>query len=188
MWRILLTWHSNDLNVFREIKFRTYRYKNSFFPHAIYSWNIFISHFEDFPSFDSLKDHVLSLFRPKKKSIFGVHDPIGLRYLFQLRVSLSPLRSHKSRHNFIDTPSDICHCNQGVEDTSHFLFFCPSYVTQRATLTTSVNEILLKNNLNNLENQSQLYLYGHDSINFTDNRKILISTLKYIKDTRRFST
>ena len=101
-------------------------------------------------------------------------------------MSLSPLRSHKSRHNFIDTPSDICHCNQGVEDTSHFLFFCPSYVTQRATLVTSVNAILFKNNLNHLENQSQLYLYGHDSINYIDNRKILISTLKYIKDTRRF--
>ena len=37
------------------------------------------------------------------KSIFGVHDPVGLRYLFQLRVRLSPLRSHKSHHNFIDT-------------------------------------------------------------------------------------
>ena len=161
-------------NVFREIKFRTDRYKNSFFPHAISSWNIFISHFEDFPSFDSLKDHVLSLFRPMNKSIFGVHDPIGLRYLFQLRVSLSPLRRHKNRHNFIDTPSDICHCNQGVEDTSHFLFFCPSYVSQRANLTTSVNEILLQNNLNHLENQSKLYLYGHDSINYVDNSKILI--------------
>ena len=135
---------------------------------------------------DSLNDHVLSFFRPKNKSIFGVHDPIGLRYLFQLRVSLSPLRSHKSRHNFIDTPSDICHCNRGVEDTSHFLFLCPFYVPQRATLETSVNEIPLKNNLNYLENQSQLYLYGHDSINFVDNRKILISTLKYIKDTCRF--
>ena len=117
-----------------------------------------------------------------------MHDPIGLRYLFQLRVNLSPLRSHKSRHNFINTPSDICHCNQGIEDTCHFLFFCPSYVTQRATLATSVNEILLQNNLNYLVNQSKLYLYGHDSINYADNRKILISTLCYIKDTRRFST
>ena len=34
------------------------------------------------------------------KGIFGIHDPVGLRYLFQLRVSLSPLRSHKFRHNF----------------------------------------------------------------------------------------
>ena len=76
------------VNIFREIKIKTDRYKNSFFPHAISSWNVIISHFENFPSFDSLKEHVLSLFRPKAKSIFGVHDPIGIRYLFQLRVSL----------------------------------------------------------------------------------------------------
>ena len=166
--------------------FSTDRYINSFLPRAIASWNIFISHFEDFPSFDSLKEHLLSLLRPMSKCIFGIHDPIGLRYLFQLRLSLS--RSHKSHHNFIDTPSDICHCNQGVEDTRHFLLFCPTYITQRANLVTSVNEILQKNNLNHLRNQSQLYLYGHDSINYAENRKILISTLNYIKETRRFTT
>ena len=126
-----------------------------------------------------LLGHVLSFFRPKNKSIFGVHDPLGLRYLFQLRVSLSPSRSHKGRHNFVDTPSDICHCDQGVENTYHFLFICPTYVTQRATLVTGINEIL-KNNLNHLENQSQLYLYGHDSISYADNSNIRISTLKYI--------
>ena len=98
------------------------------------------------------------------------------------------LRSHKRRHNFIDTPSDIFLCKQGVENTSHFLFFFPFFAIQRVTLTTNVNEILLKNNLNHLGNQPELYLYGNDSIDFVDNRKILISTLKYIKDSDRFST
>ena len=37
-----------------------------------------------------------TFFRPKSKNIFGVHDPLGLRYLFQLRVGLSPLGSHKT--------------------------------------------------------------------------------------------
>ena len=110
-------------NVFRKIKFKTNRYLNSFFPHAISSWNLVISHFEIFPSSVSLKDYVLSLFRPMTKSIFDVHDPVGLRYLFQLRVRLSPLRSHKSHHDFIDTPSDICQCNQSVEVISYFLSF-----------------------------------------------------------------
>ena len=49
-------------NVFREIKFKTDRYKNSFFPQAISSWNKFISHFEDFPSLHCRKGHVLSFF------------------------------------------------------------------------------------------------------------------------------
>ena len=140
------------------------------------------------PTFDSHKTHITSFFRPKTKSIFGIHDPLGIRFLFQSRVSLSPLRSHKRRHIFIDTPSDTCNCNQGIEDTNHFLFSCPFYATQRATLATSVIEILQKNNLNHLGNQLQLYLYGQDSISYTDNRTILLSTIKYIKDTRRFST
>ena len=52
----------------------------------------------------------------------------------------------------------------------------------------SVTNILQKNNLNYLGNQSKLYLYGHPSITFTDNRKIILSTIKYIKATLRFSS
>ena len=164
------------------------RYKNSFFPDAIVSWNNFIKHFDDVPSFDILKKHINTFFRPMTKSIFGIHDPVGLRYLFQLRVSLTPLRSHKYRHNFTDTPFDICHCNQGIEDTNHFLFSCPDYAIPRATLAASVINILQKNNLNYLGNQSKLYLYGHPSIIFSENQKILLSTIKYIKATLGFST
>ena len=176
----------NIRNTIREIICKSNRY---FFPDAIASWNIFIKHFDDVPSFDILQKHINTFFRPKTKSTFGIHDPVGPRYLFQLRMSLSPLRSHKFRHNFADTPSEICRCEQGIEDTSHFIFSCPSsYAIQRATLTASLINILQKNNLNYLGNQSHLYLYGHPSINSTANRKIILSTIKYIKDTLRFST
>ena len=158
-----------------------------FFPDAIASWNICIKHFDDVPSFD-IQKHINTFFCPKTKSTFCIHDPVGLRYLFQLRVSLSPLRSHKWRHNFTDTPSEICRCKQGIEDTSHFIFSCPFYAIQRATLKASVLNMLQENNLNYLGNQSQLYLYGHPSINSTENRKIILSTIKYIKETLRFST
>ena len=186
--RRIYLFNANVRNTFREINCKSLRYMNSFFPDAIASWNIIIKHFDNVPSFNILKNHIISLLRPEAKSTFGIHYPLGLRYLFQLRVGLSPLRCHKRRHNFIDTPSDICHCNQDLEDTNHFLFSCPSYAPQRATLATSVIDILQRNNLNRLGNQSQLYLYGHQSISFTDNRNILLSTIKYIKDTRRFST
>ena len=178
----------NERNTFHELICRSNRYMNSFFPDAIASWNIFIKNFDNMTSFDILKDHIISLLRPETKSIFGIHGPLGIRFLLQLRVSLSPLRSHKRRLNLIDTPSDTCYCNQGIEDTSHFLFSCFSYVIPRATLMSSVIEILRKNNLNQLGNQLQLYLYGHDSISLTDNRNILLSTIRYIKDTKRFVT
>ena len=59
--------------------------------------------------------------RPIYKSVFNIHDPKGIKYLFQLRMNLNQLRSHK-KHNFADTPSDICACNQGIEDTRHFFY------------------------------------------------------------------
>ena len=99
---------------------------------------------------------------------------------------LSFLRYHKKCHNFIDIPSDICLCNHGIEDTNHFLFLCPFFALHRATLASSVIHILQKYNLNRLGNQSHLYIYGHPSINLADNRKIILSTIKYIKESRRF--
>ena len=119
-----------------------------------------------------LKNDILSFIRPESESFFKIHDNVGLRNLFQLRVGLSPLRGHKCCHNFIDTRSSICHCNQGIEDPNHFLFSCPFYTNLRATLVTSVNEILHRVNLNRLENQSQLYLDGDSSINSSDIKKV----------------
>ena len=95
----------NNNNTFHVIRCRSSRYMNSFFcPDAIISWNNIITHFVNIPSINILKDYILSMIRPKKKNIFCIHDPLGLRYLLQLRVGLSSLRYHKKCHNFIDTP------------------------------------------------------------------------------------
>ena len=67
-----------------------------------------------------------------------VHDPLGLRYLTQLRVGLSFLRCQKKCHNFIYTLSENCLCNNGIEDTSHFLFSCPFFAAQRARSARAV--------------------------------------------------
>ena len=93
------------------------------------------------------------------KSTFGVHE----RYIYQLRVNLSLLRSDKKSHHFIDIPSEIGRCSLGVVDIPHFLFECPFYATRRAALAVSVIEIIQRNNLNHLGNHSKLYLYGHPS-------------------------
>ena len=43
---------------------------------------------------------------------------------------------HKKCHNFIDIHSDKCLCNHGLEDTNHFLFSCPFFAAQKATLAS----------------------------------------------------
>ena len=111
---------------------------------------------------------------------------MGLRYLFQLRVGLSPLKHHKNSHNFSDTPSEICDCNHEIEDIKHFLFCCPLYGPQRASLAGCVVPILQKYDAIHLSNNIKLYLYGDISISISDNKKILESTIKYIIETNRF--
>ena len=165
-----LLYRCKNSNTFHEIRCNTSRYKDSFFPDTIISWNNIITNFQNVPSFTRLNAHILSLIRPKAKS------------------TLSPLRNHKRRYNFADIPSGICECNQDIEDTSHFLFECPRYATEKANLAVKVIDILQRNNLNHLGNQLELYLYGHRSLNPIDNRNFLLSTIEYIKDTQRFSS
>ena len=160
--------------------------KNSFFPDAISSWNNIISDFNAMPTFDHLKNHIFKLVRPSERSIYGIHDPKGVKYLFQLRVGLSPLKYHKWKHNFIDIFTEICTCNTDVENTKHYLLDCPLFAIQRISLMTQVRSILQKNNLRNKENDPNLYLYGDSSFNIYDNKKILLSTIKYLKETKRF--
>ena len=56
-------------------------------------------------------------YTPYRKFVIRRGLPLGIGYFFHLRVNW-----RKTRHNFADT---LCECNQGVEDTRHFLFECP---------------------------------------------------------------
>ena len=107
----------------------------SFFPDAISSWNIFTNHFLT----DALKTHIASL-HPKTKSCFSIHDPLGSWILFQLIVTLSSLRIHKKRSNFIDTPKSAVVLT-AWENTSHFLFVCQSRLTYMGMIKWVTPEI-----------------------------------------------
>ena len=99
--------------IYREFRIKTERFRNTFFPDAIKHWNTVISDFSEMPTLEEFRSHLHNLYRPSPKETYGIHDPEGLKHLFQLRVGLSPLRYHKHRHNFLDTPSDTCLCNTG---------------------------------------------------------------------------
>jgi len=173
-------------NLLHEKFTRTDRYKNSFYPNAISSWNNIIRYSNGNLTYHRLKSLLLKSLRPVPKCVYGIHDPIGLHYLFQIRTGLSPLRSHKFRHGFRDTPTDICICNFDVEDTKHFLFECPLFAINRGILAVDVTNILQRENHLELANEVKLYLYGNSNLTEAANKHVLQSTIKYIKDTQRF--
>ena len=117
--------------IYREIRSKTHTFKTSFPPNAIESWNNVIINFHGNFTFRKLKIHLLCFMRPMYKRVLNIHDPKGVKYLFQVRMNLCPLSSHKN-HNIADTPSNICACNQGIADNRHFLFECLKFATQQA--------------------------------------------------------
>ena len=66
-------------------------------------------------------------------------------------------------------------------------FECRLFATHRVTLAVDVTNILRKYNLLNLANNVDLYLYGEARLPLEDNKQILLATIKYVKNTNRFS-
>ena len=132
---------------------------------------------------------LLSIIRPPAKPVFGIHDPLGLSYLSQIRVGLSKLNFHKFKHNFKDTINSMCPTNDGIEDTDHFLLHCPSFNIQRRDLLAGVSVVLQPlDQIKTLSNNVlvQLLLYGDRNLSSDVNKHVLELTLSLIHQTGRF--
>ena len=178
--------YCNRSTSYYEFMCNTNKYMNSYFPDVIKSWNNLGSEFHNIVSLNSFKNQLIKLIRPNAKPIFKLHDALGIKLLYQLRVGLSPLKCHKKNHNFVDTPNDWCNCLSAPEDTQHFLLKCTLFSVQRVKLISSVSNLLANTNLHHLINDYKLYLYGHGTLSNDTNKSIILSTILYIKDTGRF--
>ena len=175
-------------NVIRPIACRTERYRNSFYPDSVISWNGIGPELRGAKSLSIFKKNILKIIRPMRRSIFGIHNPKGIGWIFQLRVGLSSLKSHKKSHNFQDTPDDECICNY-AETTQHFLLKCHIYEENRFDLFQTINPILLANDMYH-PNDSEiinLLLYGDERLQYHTNQTVLKETINFIEKSLRFS-
>ena len=120
------------------MKARTEKFKSSFYPNCLSDWNRLDPELRLAPSVAAFKKKLLSIVHPPANSVFGIHDPIGLPYLTQLKVGLRKLNFHKFKNNFRNTINPMCPTNDGIEDTEHFLFLYPSFIL-RVTTTICKN-------------------------------------------------
>ena len=175
--------------VLNVIPYNTVRYNNSFYPYSVKSWNNIGPELRGAKSLSIFKKSILKIIRPVKKGIFNIHNRIGIGWIFQLRVGLSPLKSHKMNHKFLDTPVDTCQCSHNAETTHHFLLECQIFTTHRQNLLGIIDPILFLNDLENISdrNKVHLLLYGHEKLNCIENREVLKATINFISHSGRFS-
>ena len=174
--------------ILSEIKFNTDSYRDSFYPDSIRSWNRLGNEFRNSPTLKSFKSKMIALYRPPIRSIFDIHDTEGVKWLYQLRVGLSPLNYHKHSHNFLDTPSNKCIVCNTIENTQHFMLSCSIYNDARIVLFRSLNTLLP--NFYDLSdtNKTNVLLYGDKCQTYEVNKQILLKTITFLKETKRLSS
>ena len=82
---------TNDLYQFH---WRNNRFLHSFYPDSVKNWNNLGPEIRNIESISLFKKTILKTIKPQKRSIFKLHDTNGVKFIYQLRVGLSPLRHH----------------------------------------------------------------------------------------------
>ena len=87
---------------------RTDIFKNSFFPYTIIEWNKLDLDVRKSKSYAIFRNTLLKLGRPNQNAIYNSNNPIGLKLLTRLRLSLSYLNEHRFNHNFQNSINPLC--------------------------------------------------------------------------------
>ena len=179
--------HNTRTNRDDVISTRTQKFKYSFFPDTSYSWKLLSSFIKLSPSLNIFKKRYMEFFNVSPNPIYGIHNPIALKYLTRLRVGLSHLRYHKYRHNFSDTTSKFCSCSKNTPETvEHYLLHCPLYHLIRSELFENLRQIISFITLISPSYTCNLLLFGNSSYDFATNRKILGLAISFITSSNRF--
>ena len=165
---------------------KTIFFKNYLFPSVIIESNKLYPRLQRCNSYNVFKSNILKFIRSSTYSFFVCHNPIGIKYITRIRLSLSHLREHKFKCSFQDTLNTICNYGNDVESAIHFFLHCPLYSNERRTLLNSlvnIDHTLLYNTDFSL---TQILPFGNATFNAKENTKIINLTIDFVLSTKRF--
>ena len=173
-------------NNLQEFSCRTESFKHSFFPFCLREWNKLYNTLQDAESVKQFKSMLKNFFSLNQKSLFSIHDPVGVKMLTRLRLQFSHLNEHKFRHNFKECVSSMCDCGAEMETTSHFFLCCQFFAKEKQKLGDDIYRLDVSIKHLNEESLIDVLLYGSDKFNGSKNKQILLHTIGYIQATKRF--
>ena len=155
-------------------------FKYSYFPSTINEWKKLDSNIWNSEALIIFKSKILKFIRPTSSSIFGFHNPIGVKPLTRLRLGLNHLRERIFKHSFQDTFNLLCSCGKEAETTFNFLLSCPNYFDKRLTHLRKIRIIIP--NISEIPNSqiTLFFLYRDTNVTAPTNCINLNSTTEYI--------
>ena len=110
----------------------------------------------------------------------------GIKLLSRIRLHFRRLNDHKCWHNFRATIDPMCSCGLEPKTMLHYLLRWNLYSDLRTELLNDIsalNPILEKLSHEKLLN---IFLYSSEDVIFNTNKKIVKSTITFLKTSERF--
>ena len=104
-----------------------------------------------------------------------------------MKVGLSRFCEDKVKQSFQNTLNVICNCGEDIETTSHYLLHCQDYLHERKTLLNTVSCIVPNIFDFNNDQLTEILLYGKEDLDNINNTSILVATINYLIETKRFT-
>ena len=128
-------------------------------------------------------------FNLKQNLLFANHDSFYcqvIKLLSRLQLKFSHLNGHKFCHNFKDALSPMYDCGSETEATDYFFLHYPFFVIK---IQKILNDLLkIAPSLRNLKDELLLDIILHSSDKYKDtvNKEMLLHTISFIKNPKRF--
>ena len=110
--------HRNP-DCFTPLQSRTELFENSDVPFPVSDWNKLDHHIRNVDSYSLFRKNVSS-FITFENSIFGIYDPLKIKFLNRLRLGFNHLREYKFRYNFANIVNPLYPCSLEIESTEHY--------------------------------------------------------------------
>ena len=172
---------------FQPLLCRMEMFKDSLLQYTINERNKLDPEIRRIGSYVGFRKKLLSFIKPMEKKPFSTDDPLRIKLPNRLRVDFSHLNEHTFRHNFANTLNPLCSCSLETESTAHFFLRCRYYSNIRIILMNELNDI--DNSITSRQPNELLRIILYGDCMFKDyvNKRILIATIQFIKNSNRFN-
>ena len=82
-------------------------------------------------SLNTFKKKLLNFIQTCGNSIFDIHNPVRIKFLTGLCLSLNHLFKQKFKECFQDTLNPVCDCGEDIESSMYFLLHYTNFLIPR---------------------------------------------------------